>query len=130
VAQGKILHLRRRAASEEGKRSRKQDERPRPLNFDDFNGLAAIGKGASFDSGRSWRIPTRRVRNASIPETPAFDAIKEWHPIGDICGAEGTGSGEPDAAANRAKNNFCASGPTESIGRGTFARLRQVAVEG
>jgi hypothetical protein len=56
-----------------------------------------------------------------------FDAIKQPHAIDDFCSAEGTGSSDANAAQNRAKNNFCASGPPVLVDRDAFVRLQQAA---
>jgi len=57
-----------------------------------------------------------------------FDAIKQSHPIDDFCGSEGSSSSSAAGAAqDRAKNNFCASGPTVRVDRDTFVKLQQAA---
>ena len=74
-------------------------------------GLSGIAAGAAFNPP---------------PCTLPFDAIKVHHPIDDACAIEGS---EPDPGhilQNRAKNDFCATGPAVRITASMFRRLQEI----
>jgi hypothetical protein len=56
------------------------------------------------------RIPQQGPFQLSCSTLP-FETIKKDRDIDDVCDGAGTASTEPQREQNRAKNEFCASGP-------------------
>src|SRR5574337_461918 len=59
--------------------------------------------------------------------TLPFDAIKHAHSIDQTCSPEGSATSAPQAAQNRAKNDFCATGGPVRVTLNTFVQLQTAA---
>lgn len=59
--------------------------------------------------------------------TLPFETIKKDRDIDDVCNRAGTASTDPQREQNRAKNQFCASGPAALATEFSFTRLQAAA---